>query len=144
MSPATVRAGGTDPREVEQLIRRGVRAFTRRNLHAKIVHADNSVISVSANVSRRSQQVLDEAAIITTEPSVVRCSREFIDRICTEPVRPEYLKKCKNIYRPPRLNGQRVGRKVRQERATHAKLWLVTLLVAALPVSGVQRSPPGH
>jgi hypothetical protein len=144
MSPATVRAGGTDPREVEKLIRRGVRAFTRRNLHAKIVLADNSVISGSANVSKRSQQVLDEAAIITTEPSVVRRSREFIDRICTEPVRPEYLKKCKNIYRPPRLNGQRVGSKVRQQRATHAKLWLVSLVEASVPESEVRRYEQGE
>src|SRR5947209_2147421 len=59
MSPPTVRAGSTDPREVEKLIRQGVQAFTRRNLHAKIVVADNSVISGSANVSKRSQQVLD-------------------------------------------------------------------------------------
>src|SRR3990167_4333385 len=44
MSPATVRAGGTDPREVEKLMRRGVRAFTRRNLHAKVVVADASGI----------------------------------------------------------------------------------------------------
>jgi phosphatidylserine/phosphatidylglycerophosphate/cardiolipin synthase-like enzyme len=107
MSPRTVRAGGTDPREVEKLIQRGVQAFTRRNLHAKIVVADKSVISGSANVSRQSQQTLDEAAILTTDPSAVRRAQEFIDRICTEPIRPEYLEKCKTIYRPPRFAGQR-------------------------------------
>src|SRR5438046_2787512 len=85
MSPATVRSGGTDPREVEKLIQRGIQAFTRRNLHAKIVVADKSVISGSANVSKHSQRVLDEAAILTTEPSAVRRAQEFIDRICTEP-----------------------------------------------------------
>src|SRR5262245_32515780 len=57
MSPATVRAGSTDPREVEKLIEQGIQAFTRRNLHAKIVVADKTVISGSANVSRRSQKV---------------------------------------------------------------------------------------
>jgi hypothetical protein len=144
MSPATVRAGGTDPREVEKLIGRGVRAFTRRNLHAKIVLADNSVISGSANVSRHSQQVLDEAAILTTEPSAVRRSREFIDRIYTEPVRPEYLKKCKSIYRPPRLNGQRVGSKDRQQRASHAKLWLINLVEASVPESELERYEQGE
>ena len=40
MSPPIVRAGGTDPREIEKLILRGVEAFTRRNLHAKVVVAD--------------------------------------------------------------------------------------------------------
>jgi hypothetical protein len=144
MSPATVRAGGTDPREVEKLIQRGVRAFTRRNLHAKIIVADKSVISGSANVSRHSQQVLDEAAILTTDPSAVRRAREFIDRICTEPVRPEYLEKCKSIYRPPRLNGQRVGSKDRQQRATHAKLWLVNLKEASVPEMEVERYEQGE
>jgi hypothetical protein len=144
MCPATVRAGGTDPREVEKLIRRGVQAFTRRNLHAKIVVADRSVISGSANVSRRSQQVLDEAAILTTDSSAVRRAREFIDRICTEPVRPEYLEKCKSIYRPPRMNGQRAVSKDRLQRATHAKLWLAPLREASIPESEVDRYERGE
>ncbi len=144
MSPATVRAGGTDPREIEKLIQRGVKAFTRRNLHAKIVVADKSVISGSANVSRHSQQVLDEAAILTTDPSAVRRAREFIDRVCSEPVRTEYLGKCKSIYRPPRLSGLRAGSKDRQNRATHAKLWLVNLVEASVPESEVERYEQGE
>ncbi len=78
MSPAIVRAGGTDPREVEKLMLRGVKVFTRRNLHAKTVVSDNSVISGSANVSKHSQQVLDEAAILTNDQSAVRRAGEFI------------------------------------------------------------------
>jgi hypothetical protein len=144
MSPATVRAGGTDPREVEKLIQRGVQAFTRRNLHAKIVIADKSVISGSANASRHSQQVLDEAAILTTQPSAVRRAREFIDRICTEPVRPEYLAKCKSIYRPPRFNGRRMASKNGQRRATHAKLWLVNLMETSVPESEVEKYQQGE
>lgn len=143
MSPPTVRSGGTDPREVEKLIRRGIQVFTRRNLHAKIVVADKSVISGSANVSRHSQQVLDEAAILTTDPSALRRAHEFIDRICTEPVRPEYLEKCKSIYRPPRLNGRRAGSKDGQHRATHAKLWLVNLVEASVPESELKRYEQG-
>ena len=67
MSSPTVRAGGTDPREIEKLIRRRVDVFTRRNLHAKVVVADRCVITGSANVSKHSQEVLDEAAILTEE-----------------------------------------------------------------------------
>jgi hypothetical protein len=144
MSPATVRAGGTDPREVEKLIRRGVKAFTRRNLHAKIVVADNSVISGSANVSRHSQRVLDEAAILTTERSAIRRAREFIDRICTEPVRPEYLKECKRIYNPPRFGTQRARGKGRQQRAKHAKLWIVNLREYSVPESETERYEEGE
>jgi hypothetical protein len=144
MSPATVRAGGTDPREVEKLMQRGVEAFTRRNLHAKIVIADRAVISGSANVSRHSQQVLDEAAILTTDPSAVRRAGEFIDRICNEPVRPEYLEKCKSIYKPPLLNSRRAGSKNSQPRVAHAKLWLVNLQEASLPDSEVERYEQGE
>lgn len=135
MSPATVRAGGTDPREVGKLIRRGVQAFTRRNLHAKVVVADNSVISGSANVSKRSQHLLDEAAIITNDQSAVRRAREFIDRLCTEPIRPEYLEECKRLYRPPRIDGTRTNEKRSQKRTRHAKLWLVNLSDKSLPES---------
>lgn len=144
MSLATVRAGGTDPREIEKLMRRGVRAFSRRNLHAKIIIADSSVISGSANISRHSQQVLDEAAIFTTDRSSVRRAREFIDRLCTEPVRAEYLKVCKRIYKPPRFNGQRESGKVRQERAKHAKLWLVNLAEFTVPESEIERYEEGE
>lgn len=106
--------------------------------------ADKSVITSSANVSRHSQKVLDEAAILTTDPSAIRRAQEFIDRICTEPVRPEYLEKCKSIYRPPRLNGQRVGSKEGQSRATHAKLWLVNLVESTVPESELERYEQGE
>jgi phosphatidylserine/phosphatidylglycerophosphate/cardiolipin synthase-like enzyme len=98
MSPATVRAGATDPKEIEKFIIKGVRVFTRRSLHAKLVLADGSVKAGSANISRHSEHVLDEAAILTTEPAAIRRATEFIDRLCTEPVRPEYLKRCKTMY----------------------------------------------
>jgi phosphatidylserine/phosphatidylglycerophosphate/cardiolipin synthase-like enzyme len=118
LSPATVEAGGTDPREIEKLMRRGVQVFTRRHLHAKTVIADNHVLSGSANVSTRSQQLLDEAAILTDDDSAVRRAREFIKRLCTEPVRLEYVEECKKIYRPPKLHGERADRKKGQKRAT--------------------------
>lgn len=117
--------------------------FTRRNLHAKIVVADNSVISGSANVSKSSQQILDEAAIFTTDQSAVRRAQEFIDRLCTEPVRTEYLEECKRIYKPPRFNGQRVGGKDRRRRAKHGKLWLVNLGEYSVPESEINRYEEG-
>jgi PLD-like domain len=144
MSPATVRAGATDPREIEKLIRRGVKAFTRRNLHAKIVVADNSVISGSANVSAHSQKVLDEAAILTTDQSAVRRAREFIDRLSIEPVRDEYLEMCKQIYKPPRFIGERVSGKNGQQRAKHAKLWLVNLVESSVPDTEIKRYEKGE
>lgn len=129
LSAGTVRAGATDPREVEKLIRRGVSVFTRRNLHAKVVIADNSLISGSANVSRNSQLVLDEAGIFTNDPLAIRRAKSFFERLCTEPVRREYLAECKCIYRPPRLNGRRDAKGTATKRVTHAKLWIVYMTV---------------
>jgi len=133
MSPATVKAGGTDPHEVEKLIHRGVWVYTRRHLHAKTIIADRSVISGSANVSKRSHQQLDEAAIFTNDQSAVRRAREFIERLSTEPVRPEYLEKCKQLYRPPRPNDGRAHGNNIQHRARYAKLWIVNLRDISIP-----------
>jgi hypothetical protein len=143
MSAPTVRAGATDPREVEKLIARGVEAFTRRNLHAKVIVTDKSVIAGSANVSEHSQHVLDEAAIITNDQSAIRQAREFINRLCTEPIRAEYLELCKNRYRPPRFSGKPTKGKNSQQRAKPAKLWIVKLSEASLPESESKRFEHG-
>jgi hypothetical protein len=143
MSVATVQAGATDPREVEKLIRRGVRAFTRRNLHSKMVVAGNCVIAGSANVSQRSYRLLDEAAVLTTDASVIRRAADFIDRLCTEPIRPKYLKECKRFYRPPRFVGQVRGGNP-QLRVKHAKLWIVNLTEYSIPEAEVKRYERGE
>lgn len=39
---------------------------------------------------------------MTREPGVVRSALAFIASVGIEPVRPEYLKRCKEQYRPPR------------------------------------------
>lgn len=144
MSLAAVRAGATDPREVEKLIRRGVQAFTRRNLHAKTVVTDKFVISGSANVSKRSQDVLDEAAIMTNDRAAMRRARDFIDRLCTEPVRPEYLEQCKRHYQPPRFNSQPGSRKQRHHRTGCAKLWIVNLEEYGVPEAEIKRYEQGE
>lgn len=144
MSAPTVRAGSTDPREVEKLIHRGVLAFTRRNLHAKLIVADKSAISGSANVSKHSQQVLDEAGICTNDAAVVRRAREFVVHLCTEPIRPEYLAMCKRIYKPPRFNVLRSNGKRHHQRVKHAKLWIVNLYESSLPESENNRYEQGE
>jgi hypothetical protein len=134
MSARTVRSGATDPREIEKLMRRGVLAFTRHNLHAKLIVADKSVLCGSANISKNSQRFLDEAAIFTKDPATLRRAREFIEQICVEPIGPEYLAECKRLYKPPCFNRERVSGK-HQQRARHAKLWIVNLREQPLPDS---------
>ncbi|MCI0701354.1 MAG: hypothetical protein L0241_09770 [Planctomycetia bacterium] len=138
MSLKTVAAGGTDPREVEKLIKRGVHVFTRKNLHAKCIVADKALVSSSANVSSNSRDHLDEAGLLTTDPGSVQRARDFIDRLCTEPVRPEYLKACKEAYNPPRFAPGAAG-KGRQSHIAPAKLWIVNLSAVWLPEAERER-----
>ncbi len=128
MSQSAVKAGSTDPFEIEKLMKRDVLVFTRRNLHAKIVIADDTVLVGSANISRNSRDNLDEAAILTKDSWVLKQACEFFDRLCTEPVRDEYLEQCKGAYRPPRIPGQRGSKAKGTSRARHAKLWVVNLI----------------
>ena len=106
--------------------------------------ADRTAISGSANVSKRSQQQLDEAAILTNDPSTVRRAREFIERFSTEPVLPEYLEKCKQLYRPPRLNDRLADGNNMQRRTKHAKLWVVNLREYPIPDSEAERYHQGE
>jgi len=143
MSIRTVRAGGTDPYEVEKLIRRGVEVFSRPNLHAKVVIADNTLLCGSANVSRHAREVLDEAAVLTTDSAAVRRAKEFIDRLCNEPVSPEYLAKCKLEYRPPRFLGSRGNAEKHNHPVDRAKLWLVNLSEYEVPAAEQTRFKKG-
>jgi hypothetical protein len=127
MSLRTVRQSGTDPREIRKLVRRGVEVFTRGRLHAKFIIADKTLIASSANVSSNSQNGLDEAGIITTEPMAVKRAKDFFERLCTEPVRSKYLEQCIKEYRPPQSNGgaNTKGRRKGPGRVVQAKLWFL-------------------
>jgi len=128
MSISTVKAGATNPSEIKKLIKRGVQVFTRRSLHAKIVVTDKEVLTGSANISKNSRDILEEAAILTNDKIALQRAKNFINQICTEPVLPEYLKECIKSYRPPRVSGKRVGTKGISRRVKHAKLRIVSLI----------------
>jgi hypothetical protein len=128
MSIATVKAGATNPREVEKLMKRGIQVFSRRNLHAKLIVTDKEVLTGSTNISKNSRDILDEAAVLTNDQIVIQRAKKFINQICTEPVLPEYLKECIRSYRPPRISGESVGVTGTSHRAKHAKLRIVGLI----------------
>lgn len=126
----TVSQGLTSPIEIQRLIRRGVHVFTRSTLHAKFFICDQVLIVGSANVSTNSQRVLDEAASITTDFSAIRRAEAFFDKLCTEPVRSEYLNLCLKAYRPPIFNGKSTPRSgMHTRRVVEAKLWFIGGLV---------------
>ncbi|MGC2422787.1 MAG: phospholipase D-like domain-containing protein [Nitrospirota bacterium] len=130
MSPNTVKQGGTNPNEIKKLRKRGVHVFTRNSLHAKFLITDNILIAGSANISNNSNKSLDEAGIITKDPAAIRRAKEFFEKLCTEPVRDNYLAECIKIYRPPvfsSLAGTKSGSK--KGRVMSAKLWFIGGLI---------------
>lgn len=133
MSLATVSAGATNPWDVERLMKRGVKVFTRRHLHAKVIVADGTLIASSANVSIRSETLLEEAGITTIDPVAVQRARAFIDRLCLEPVRSEYLELCKKTYRNPSPGSGGATPTTRQGRVAHSKLWIANVREAEIP-----------
>lgn len=122
----TVKQGATSPKEIQRLIKRGVQVFTRSNLHAKFFICDDALLVGSANISNNSQKVLDEAASLTTDKPALRRAADFFDRLCTEPVRPAYLKLCLENYHPPAFKPVgKTDKTVRQKRVLEAKLWFI-------------------
>lgn len=144
LSPRILKAGSTDPWEIEKLLRRGVRVFARAHLHSKVIVFDNAVISSSANVSNRSRDLLDEAGILSSENVVVQRARDFVDRMCLEPVGFEYLERCKEVYRPPRFHGENSVSGDRRKRVQHAKLWIVNLKLWETPDEELARLEAGE
>jgi len=128
MSIATVKSGITNPHEIEKLIKRGVQVFTRSNLHAKIIATDKEVLIGSANVSKNSHDVLEEAAILTDDKVSLQRAKKYINQICIEPVLPKYLKECIKYYTLPKISGKQAGTKGISRRAKHAKLRIISLI----------------
>lgn len=130
LTVANARNGSVCPAEIERLQKKDVLVFSAPDLHAKVVLCGNKVVVGSANLSNSSLKHLDEAAIITTAPEVVRSVRDWFEHRMVDPVTPEWLNTCAKAYRPPKLpdalNGKRIGRKaVRQQMGRG--VWLVGL-----------------
>jgi hypothetical protein len=126
MSLRAVGQGVTDPSEIRKLIERDVRVYTRSSLHAKLFVVDKHVVIGSANASRNSATYLDEAAIESDDVNLRRVALRYIEGMCTEPVRKEYLKKCIAAYRPPVFKAAAdagAGKTTRQRPPP--KLWIM-------------------
>lgn len=124
MSIGSVRAGVTDPREVRRLMNKGVNVFSRGSLHAKFLIIDKTLIASSANISNNSNKKLDEAGIVTTDSAALRRALDFFEKLCTEPVREQYLKACIKAYKPPQFSPGEKGQG--NKRIKQAKLWFIS------------------
>jgi hypothetical protein len=137
--------GSVCPAEIERLQAKGVQVFLAPRLHAKVLLCGQTAIVGSANLSQTSSTHLDEAAILTTDASVVRHIRAWFQQRTLEPVSPEWLAICAKVYRPPKGGFGRTG-----ERTTHPTenaLWLLGVThvdypedEAAISQSGASRA----
>src|SRR6266853_4325440 len=66
-SESAVKSGQTCPAELKKLLKRGVRIYSRKNLHAKIFVFGPKAFIGSANVSRNSASMLHEAVVAITD-----------------------------------------------------------------------------
>ncbi len=79
------RAGATRRDALEELLKRGVRVWSRPRLHAKVVVSGDNVIAVSANWSQRASTISVEAAIHVRGARTVAEARRFVDVLLASP-----------------------------------------------------------
>ena len=129
VSPTAVRAGQTNPYEVEKYLNRDVEVHSCSNLHAKVFVFDNCAIIGSSNVSKNSKDNLIETALLSTDPAIVTSARGFVLSLMGEHLTPTYVKYLQKEYKKdytPRKGGKR--RKKGEPSIHHPRLWVHRLV----------------
>ncbi len=98
-----VRSGLTDPRELLNYVRAGVRVYSQSQLHAKIFVVGRTAYVGSANVSFNSEHRLIESIVAFTDAGVISKARQFVMDLATERLGPEALRELQAQYREPKL-----------------------------------------
>lgn len=90
-SEAAVKQGQTNPAKLRRMRRRRVAVYSVQNLHARVFAFDTAVFIGSANVSKHSASVLQEAVLRVTDAAVLKAARDFVTELCLEPLGPKEL-----------------------------------------------------
>jgi hypothetical protein len=101
LSDRAVTTGLTNPHEVLWYLGKGVRVFTKANLHAKVFVLGNTVVVGSADVSRNSRDSLVEAAVISSDDAIRASTTKWIRSLAVAPVSPGLAKRKLKLYKPP-------------------------------------------
>jgi hypothetical protein len=110
-SEHAVKNGQTHPADLKLLQNRGVVIFNSPSLHAKVYVFGSLAFIGSANASNRSAKILTEAIVKTSDRSVVRDAKAFVEDHCLDEMTPGRLNKLQKLYRPPRVPGGDTSRK---------------------------------
>ena len=134
LTERNARNGSVCPAEIKALQRRGVRVYLQDDLHAKIFLLGRKSIVGSANLSTSSQKNLDEAALMTTDRRVAKRLRQWFDERMQEPLTPEWLSRCAELYRPPLSDRVTRARKTRTTRGQRTRaVWLLGVCPTEYP-----------
>ena len=119
--------GSVCPTALKTYLKRGVKVYLQDDLHAKVFLFGRTSIVGSSNLSRSSQNDLDEAALLTKDAAVARRLKQWFGARMHSPLTPEWLSHCQKIYRPRRDEIPVHGKRRTSIRRTG--LWL-------MPISG--------
>ena len=120
-----VKSGATCPAELLKLFKRGVRIFNEPSLHAKVFVFGKTAYVGSTNVSKTSAEDRIEAALRTTDSSVMPPMEAAFQR----ELGPERLKDLQKLYRDPQVPGGKRGKTTarRKQGPTIPRVFLVQL-----------------
>jgi hypothetical protein len=85
----SARAGHVSPKDLVAMRRRGVQLFDNPKLHAKVYVFPRAAVIGSSNVSRTSRNDLEEACVLSHDPSLVRQARELVQSLAIGSPLPE-------------------------------------------------------
>lgn len=125
-SDNAIRNGETSAPLLRRLHRRGVSIHNRSGLHAKVILIDQKAVIGSANASV-SSTTLDEAAVLTTDPTVVSQARSFIVQLArnADCMYDEDIEKLCRIKVVRRGGAGAVGKRRRRIRVPGGNVWIV-------------------
>lgn len=102
-SENSVKAGQTNPYELQKLYKMGVKIYSNSKLHAKVYVIGKEVIVGSANVSYHSKDYLREVVCISDSPALKRKAIKFIKDNCLFELGEERIKNLSKIYEKPKF-----------------------------------------
>jgi hypothetical protein len=132
-SEIAVKTGQTSPAALLSLLRKGVRIYSDPNLHAKVYVFGSTAFVGSANASASSAEALVEAVVRTTDRSVVRSTRSFVQDLCTAPIGPTELERLAPLYREPRVGRGRGKGLPNRAQGRPPRIWLSRVSEGTMP-----------
>jgi phosphatidylserine/phosphatidylglycerophosphate/cardiolipin synthase-like enzyme len=130
-SEAAVSSGQTHPDDLRRMRQRKVAVYSKPSLHAKVFAFDNALYVGSANVSKHSANVLQEAVICIVDTAIAGIARRFVQDLALEPLGPKEIERLQKLYKPPRFNGG--GGKKHRGRQKTSVLRVAQIKVGHLP-----------